>query len=114
MILWHAITMFPLTFGIFLLLNIVILVLFTNMKDNLYDNERNFQISEKGTMGTGGFMKAEDKQNALYMDTIENTNGMILGKDPDTGLILSPARTCSSTDINMSVVDPVPERQPRR
>ena len=45
MILWHAITMFPLTFGIFLLLNIVILVLFTNMKDNLYDNERNFQIS---------------------------------------------------------------------
>lgn len=90
MILWHAITMFPLTFGIFLLLNIVILVLFTNMKDNLYDNERNFQISEKGTMGTGGFMKAEDKQNALYMDTIENTNGMILGKDPDTGLILSP------------------------
>ena len=93
MILWHAITMFPFTLGLFLLLNIAIIILVTNMKDNLYDTERNFQISEKGTMGTGGFMKAEDKQKALYMDTIENTNGMILGKDPDTGLVLSPKET---------------------
>ena len=90
LIIWYAFTLFPLTFGIFLLLNIAILVLLTNMKNNLYDSERNFQISEKGTMGTGGFMKAEDKEKALYMDTVENTDGMILGKDPDTGLILSP------------------------
>lgn len=93
-LLYYAwIRMFLVTFLINVAANTVILYVKINKEKTLHDKERNFDISEKGTMGTGGFMQANDKTKALIMDEIENINGAILGRDPETKLICSPKKT---------------------
>lgn len=93
-LLYYAwIKMFIVSIGILVILNIVIIYVIINMNDKYYDKERNFQISEKGTLGTGGFMRLEDKQNALIMDSVDKIDGDILGKDQDSDLICSPKKT---------------------
>lgn len=91
LLLYYAwIRLFFFTLILNVILNTVILYVRINIDTSLYDKERNFEISKKGTMGTGGFMQANDKTKALIMDDIENIDGMILGRDPDTKLICSP------------------------
>lgn len=53
-------------------------------------DERNFEISHQGTYGTAGFMKKEELSKILqtYTDT-ERVTGIIFGKEPETGEILS-------------------------
>ena len=93
-LLYYAwIRMFLVTFLINLLANTVILYVRINKEKTLYDKDRNFEISEKGTMGTGGFMQTSDKTKALIMDEVENINGPILGRDPETKLICSPKKS---------------------
>lgn len=53
-------------------------------------DERNFEISHQGTYGTAGFMKKEELSKILQTDTdTECVPGIIFGKDPETGEILS-------------------------
>ena len=53
-------------------------------------DERNFEISHQGTYGTAGFMKKEELSKILQTDTdTERVTGIIFGKDPETGEILS-------------------------
>ncbi len=53
-------------------------------------DERNFEISHQGTYGTAGFMKKEELSKILQTDTdTERVPGIIFGKDPETGEILS-------------------------
>lgn len=53
-------------------------------------DERNFEISHQGTYGTAGFMKKEELSKILQTDTdTERVLGIIFGKDPETGEILS-------------------------
>lgn len=53
-------------------------------------DERNFEISHQGTYGTAGFMKKEELSKILQTDTdTERVIGIIFGKDPETGEILS-------------------------
>lgn len=77
---------FPLLFIIY----VIAAFINTNMENKLYDEERNFQISEKGTHGTGGFMGEADKEKALIRDTVDKIDGTLLGIDPDTKLLCSP------------------------
>ncbi|WP_283683467.1 VirD4-like conjugal transfer protein, CD1115 family [Parablautia sp. Marseille-Q6255] len=53
-------------------------------------DERNFEISSQGTYGTAGFMKKEELAKILQtdMDT-KSVTGIIFGKEPETGEILS-------------------------
>lgn len=81
---------FMLTLLLNVIFNGIILYMKINMEDPLYDNKRNFTVSDKGTLGTGGFMKTNEKVEKLIMDNIENIDGNILGKDPETKLICSP------------------------
>lgn len=91
LILYYAwIKMFLVTLILNVIINSVILYVRINMDTTMYDKDRNFEISKKGTMGTGGFMQTADKTKSLIMDEIENINGAILGKDPDTNLVCSP------------------------
>lgn len=78
------------TIALILVILVIVLYVSINLEDRYYDDERNIRISERGTMGTGGFMKEEDKLNALIMDKIENIDGFILGRDLDTDLICTP------------------------
>lgn len=53
-------------------------------------DERNFQISDEGTYGTAGFMKKEELLQILKTDKDTRTvNGIIFGKELDTGDIIS-------------------------
>lgn len=53
-------------------------------------DERNFEISHQGTYGTAGFMKKEELSKILQTDTdTERVIGIIFGKYPETGEILS-------------------------
>ena len=93
-ILYYAwIKMFLVSAALLLIINFIIIYIKINMDDKYYDKDRNFQISEKGTMGTGGFMQTDDKEKALILDDVENINGTILGRDPDTKLVCSPRKT---------------------
>ena len=78
-LLYYAwIRMFLVTFLINVAANTVILYVKINKEKTLHDKERNFDISEKGTMGTGGFMQANDKTKALIMDEIENIKSYVV------------------------------------
>ena len=78
--------------SIILLGAIVLIAAFViaNLEERNYDADRNFQISGTGTKGTGGFMKDDDIEAALYRKKIEDTTDNIIGVDPYTKLILSP------------------------
>lgn len=53
-------------------------------------DERNFEISQQGTYGTAGFMKKEELSKILQTDAdTERVTGIIFGKEPETGKILS-------------------------
>lgn len=53
-------------------------------------DERNFQISDQGTYGTAGFMKEDELSQVLRTDkNTENVEGIIFGKELETGEILS-------------------------
>lgn len=94
LLLYYAwIKLFLVTLTLNVIINSVILYVRINMDTTMYDKDRNFEISKKGTMGTGGFMQTADKTKSLIMDEIENINGAILGKDPDTNLVCSPKPT---------------------
>jgi len=82
--------MFFISLALLVVLNVLLIFVITNMEDKYYDKERDFQISEHGTLGTGGFMQLEDKQKALIMDDVEKIEGPILGKDPLSQLVCSP------------------------
>lgn len=91
LLLYYAwIKLFLVTLTLNVIINSVILYVRINMDTTMYDKDRNFEISKKGTMGTGGFMQTADKTKSLIMDEIENIEGAILGKDPDTNLVCSP------------------------
>ncbi|MDY2753879.1 MAG: type IV secretory system conjugative DNA transfer family protein [Blautia obeum] len=54
-----------------------------------YD-ERNFEISDLGTYGTAGFMEKEEQEQVLLSDkTADKIEGVIFGKDLETGDIIS-------------------------
>jgi type IV secretion system protein VirD4 len=93
LIYYAWIKLFPVTFLIISIINIILIIIITNMDDKFYDKERNFQISKNGTLGTGGFMQREDKEEALIMDDVENIDGMILGKDLENDLVCTPKNT---------------------
>lgn len=53
-------------------------------------DERNFELSDKGTYGTAGFMKPEEKNEILRADkTTVDVKGTIFGRDLESGRILS-------------------------
>lgn len=53
-------------------------------------DERNFEISQQGTYGTAGFMKKEELSKILQTDAdTERVTGIIFGKEPETGKVLS-------------------------
>lgn len=53
-------------------------------------DERNFQIAKEGTYGTAGFMKKEELSQILKTDKdTKMVNGIIFGKELDTGDIIS-------------------------
>lgn len=53
-------------------------------------DERNFELSDKGTYGTAGFMKPEEKNEILRADkTTVDVKGTIFGRDLESGSILS-------------------------
>lgn len=92
-LIFYSIRLLPVFLLLFLIINVIIFIFISNMEDKNYDKDRNFQISDSGTMGTGGFMTEDDKHKSLYMKTIEETTGIILGRDTETDLILSPKET---------------------
>lgn len=59
-------------------------------KGNGEQDERNFKISAEGTYGTAGFMKKEEQVQVLKTEkNTERTEGIIFGKELDTGDIIS-------------------------
>ena len=61
------------------------------MTDNEYANrdERNFEISAKGTYGTAGWMTYEELKKVLSINDIKDTDGTVLGVDIKSGKIIS-------------------------
>ena len=52
-------------------------------------DERNFNVSEKGTYGTAGWMSKREALQVLEFKNVRDTTGMILGIDIETGNTIS-------------------------
>lgn len=73
----------------FVMASFIILFYVTMIKKHTKHDDRNFEISDKGILGTSGFMNQSEKDAILKSDDIYHTLGNILGVDKDTGKILS-------------------------
>lgn len=94
MYLYYAwIKMFFLSVILFIGINGLIFFMISNIEEKRIDTERNFEMAETGTFGTGGFMTEEDKIAAIDIDKIENITGTILGQEIGTELICTPKQT---------------------
>lgn len=60
-----------------------------NNEDYARRDERNFDISAKGTYGTSGWMTSQELNSVLSVKNIKDTDGTILGVDPKSGKIIS-------------------------
>lgn len=75
---------------LFLILGTFIIWRGTYEKDMHHDEERNFDVSEKGTYGTAGYMERENQERVLHTDKeLSKVLGIIFGKELDTSDILS-------------------------
>lgn len=75
--------------ALFLFVIVAGLIMWRGKGRGTYD-ERNFEISDLGTYGTAGFMeKAEQEQVLLSDKTADKIEGVIFGKDLETGDIIS-------------------------
>ena len=75
--------------ALFLFVIVAGLIMWRGKGRGTYD-ERNFEISDLGTYGTAGFMKKEEQEQVLLSDkTADKIEGVIFGKDLETGDIIS-------------------------
>lgn len=68
----------------------VVLVI-KKLNDENYTNrdERNFDISKKGSYGTSGWMTKREMLEVLSVNSVRDTDGTILGIDINTGKVIS-------------------------
>lgn len=75
--------------ALFLFVIVAGLIMWRGKGRGTYD-ERNFEISDLGTYGTAGFMEKEEQEQVLLSDkTADKIEGVIFGKDLETGDIIS-------------------------
>lgn len=75
--------------ALFLFVIVAGLIMWRGKGRGTYD-ERNFEISDLGTYGTAGFMEKEEQEQVLLSDkTADKVEGVIFGKDLETGDIIS-------------------------
>lgn len=69
--------------------NVAIIYFLLLWEDKTKDEDRNITLSETGTHGTSGIMTPEEAEKVLYLKTLEETEGSILGVEPESQLLYS-------------------------
>lgn len=82
-------------YGILLTAALIAAVLFFVLRvgrdtSGSYDNDRNFQYSDKGTYGTSGFMTVAERKQVLDLEEICKTKGVIVGAMDGKALSIPP------------------------
>lgn len=82
---------FGILFAIGLSFASVLILFVKKINDEQYSgrDERNFDISKKGTYGTAGWMTYDELKSVLTVRNIKDTDGTILGVDIKTGKVIS-------------------------